>query len=206
MSIIPILAIVLLCAALPAAWAAEPAYAGLPFGGKPQPVPGTIEAETYDQAPGVGDDVTFHYRGGGKAGAPRGAADAIGIGVIGDDHVHADGTHLPVGGHYLGWTQDGQWMRYTVEVAEAGVYAVGGRFAAGGRGSRIVLRADGGAQAAFEVPTSEGFQPQVEVYHVWHRLERAAEITLPAGRQVLTLELERAAGLNVDHITLTRVR
>lgn len=206
MSFIPILAIIVLCAALPVVGAAEPTYPGVPFGSRAHAVPGTIEAEAYDQAPADGEGVTFHYRGGGKAGPFRSAGDAIGIGVIGEDHVHTDGTRLPLGGHYLGWTQDGQWMRYTIEVAEAGVYAIGGRFAAGGRGSRIIVRAGAGAEAAFEVPSSEGFQPQVEVYHVWHRLERAAEIALPAGRQVLTVVLERAAGLNVDHITVTRVR
>lgn len=205
MTILSILTILALCAALPSAAAAsEPSYAGQPHGGAAQAVPGTIEAEAYDIAPAEG--VSFRYRGGGTSGPFRTTPDAIGIGVVGDDHVHTDGTHLPVGGFYLGWTQDGQWMRYTVEVAEAGVYAIGGRFAAGGSGSRLELRCADGPAAAFTVPSSEGFQPQVEVYHVWHRLDGLAEIALPAGRQVLTLTLVRAAGLNVDHITLRRVR
>jgi hypothetical protein len=205
MTILSILTIVVLCAALPtAAVAGETAYAGLPFGGRPQAVPGTIEVEAYDTAAGEG--VAFSYRGGGKSGPFRATPDAIGIGVVGDDHVHTDGSRLPVGGFYLGWTQDGQWMRYTVEVAEAGVYVIGGRFAAGGTGSQLELRCADGSGSAFAIPSSEGFQPQVEVYHVWHRLDDLAEITLPAGRQVLTLTLVRAVGLNVDHLTLRRVR
>jgi hypothetical protein len=204
MTILSILTILILCAALPATTGAgEPNEVGAPFAGRPQAVPGTIEAEAYDTE---GEGVSFHYRGGGKQGPFRSTPDAIGIGVIGDDHVHTDGSRLPVGGCYLGWTQDGQWMRYTVEVAEAGVYAIGGRFAAGGTGSRLELRTSDGSAVAVVIPSSEGFQPQVEVYHVWQRLDDLGEITLPAGRQVLTLTLVRAAGLNVDHITLRRLR
>lgn len=204
LAVLPILAAIALCVALPASTAAgDAAVTSQPFAGRPQVVPGTIEAEAYDLG---GEEVAFNFRGGGKQGPFRQVADAIGIGVIGDDHVHTDGTHLPVGGHYLGWTQDGQWMRYTVEVAEAGVYAIGGRFAAGGTGSRIELRCGDGAPVVLAIPSSEGFQPQVEVYHVWQRLDGLAEIALPAGRQVLTVTLARAAGLNVDHLTLRRVR
>lgn len=50
------------------------------------------------------------------------------------------------------------------------------------------------------------FQPQAEIYNVWHRLDGLEEIALPAGRQVLTLPLVRAAGLNIDHLTLRRLR
>lgn len=207
MTILSILSIIVLCTALPAVViAGEAAYAGRPHGGVPQAVPGTIEAEAYDVAPDAAEGVSFSFRGGGKAGPFRMQPDAIGIGVIGADHVHSDGSHLPVGGFYLGWTQDGQWMRYTVEVAEAGVYAIGGRFAAGGTGSRLELRCGDGPAAVFTIPSSEGFQPQVEVYHVWQRLDALAEITLPAGRQLLTLTIARADGLNIDHLALRRVR
>lgn len=185
-----------------AAGAAEP-YAGTPWDGKPHPVPGVLLATQYDAAPGLADGIAWHYRGTAKAGGGRPAADAIGIGDIGADHVFTGGGKLD-GGHYLGWTHDGEWTRYTVAVAAAGTYVVGGRFASAGTQSRMTLASSAGASVSWAVPTTAGFQPAVEVYHVWGDHAALGEIALPAGIQVLTLTLDRADGLNVERITLTR--
>lgn len=160
-------------------------------------------ASRYDVAT-PGEGVAYHYRSPGKEGGGRPAADAIGIGGIGPDHVATTGEPLAAGGFYLGWTHDGEWVRYTVDVREAGTYLVGGRFASAGAASRITVASSSGASASFVVPTTAGFQPAVEVYHVWGTHQGLAELALPAGVQVLTMTLDRADGLNVERLNFVR--
>jgi hypothetical protein len=56
------------------------------------------------------------------------------------------------------------------------------------------------------IPTTAGFQPGVEVYHVWTKVENLAEVILPAGRCVMTARIEGAAGINLDYFSFTRKR
>jgi hypothetical protein len=189
--------------AMSATGAAAGPYTGTPCDGKPAPVPGTILATHYDIAPGAADGIAFHYGSPAKAGGGRPAPDAIGIAAIDDSHRMTDGAKFDGAGYYLGWTKSGEWVRFTVEVAKAGVYQVGGRFAAGGTKTQMTLASSTGGSASFAVPTTAGFLPGVEVYHVWGDHPALAEITLAAGVQVLTLTIDHADGLNVQRLTLT---
>jgi len=183
-----------------AAAAAGP-YTGMPCDGKPIAIPGTMLATHYDVAPGAADGIAFHYGSPAKAGGGRPGADAIGIGAIDGSHRMTAGGACDGGGYYLGWTQSGEWVRFTVEVAAAGVYQVGGRFAAGGTKTRISVASSTGGSTSFEVPTTAGFLPGVEVYHVWGDHPALGEITLAAGVQVITVTIDRADGLNVYRLT-----
>jgi hypothetical protein len=193
--------------------AAETAsYTGTAFGTGPQIIPGTIEIERYDVAPGNQDGITFHYRGTPKASPFRPAGDAIGIAGFGPGHVTTAGAPEAADQIYAGWTQSGEWWRYTVDVAEAGTYALGGHFAAGGNGGVISVAfvspnaAEPITTGPLKIPTTAGFQPGVEVYHVWEKLDHMATMTLPAGRAVLTVKIEVGAGLNLDSLTFTKVQ
>ena len=55
-----------------------------------------------------------------------------------------------------------------------------------------------------EIPTTAGFQPGVEVYHVWETLDHLAEIKLPAGTYVMMFKIENNAGLNLDYFSFTK--
>lgn len=83
-----------------------------PFGGKPQVIPGAIEAEHFDEgAPGTAYlDVDSKNQG-----APyRGTESQVDIEARGDASNK----------HGLGWTRAGEWLVYTVDVKEAGTYTV----------------------------------------------------------------------------------
>ncbi|MEO6474268.1 carbohydrate-binding protein [Luteolibacter sp.] len=191
--------------------AAGPAYTGKPYGGKPQQVPGIIQAEWHDVAPGNANGVAYNRRGTPKPGSARATGDCIGLGAIGADHVSTAGAKEKDGGAYVGWTNVGDWWKYTVEVKEAGTYNFGVKCAAGNKGAMLTATLEplenAGAAAStgpLEIPTTAGFQPAVEVYHVWETLDPFGEVKLVPGLYVLTVHLDGQAGVNFDSFTLTK--
>jgi len=181
-------------------------YTGKPFYGTLQAIPGTIEAFTYDIAPNDQPEITFHYSGKYSTSSFRKGNDSMGIGSLDNSHLMTDGKKPnPPEGSYLGWTQDGEWAKYSVKVTATATYIVGGQFASAGKDSKISLTFSPTlTTGAMDIPTTDGFQPETEVYHVWEKLDNMKEITLPKGSYVMTLKLEKASGLNVKNITFTQ--
>jgi hypothetical protein len=152
-----------------------------PFGGSPAAIPGTVQAENYDTGgQGVGYNVTT---------------------VNGTDNAYRpDGVDLEVttdtgGGVNLGWTAAGQWFKYTVNVATAGTYTVSFRVAA----------ATAAVTDAFHLANSSGTNlsgsvnvPDTGAWQTWATV--TANVTLPAGQQVLTLD-EDNAGWNLNDMS-----
>ena len=190
--------------------ATTPAYAGRPYAGKIAAIPGTIQAEAYDAAPGGAKGVTFNYNGQTKQSPWRTTPDSIGLANFGRGHVTTSGQPEAPGQVYAGWTHVGEWWKYTVKVAAKGTYRIGGHFASGSKNSRLLFSfapqsssEPAVATEALLIPTTAGFQPGVEVYHVWETLDDIGEVTLPPGVYILTVEIKNEAGLNLDYFTFT---
>jgi len=113
----------------------------------------------------------------------------------------SDGVDLEVttdtgGGDDLGWTANGQWFKYTVNVASAGTYTVGFRVAAPSPVSdalHISNSAGMNLSGPVSVPATGGWQNWINV---------SATVTLPAGQQVLTLDQD-SGGWNLNYMTFT---
>jgi hypothetical protein len=106
---------------------------------------------------------------------------------------------------YVGWTEPGEWLKYTVKVAEAGTYIIGGKVSAGDQGATLAFSFGPDLTTGeIEIPTTRGFQPGVEVYHVWETLDPLKEITLPAGTYVMTVKIGKTAGMNLESFTFTK--
>jgi hypothetical protein len=155
---------------------------GGPFGGTPAAVPGLVQAENYDTGgQGVGYSV----------GSVNGTANNYRA-----DGVDLEPTSDTGGGLNVGWTAGGQWLRYTVNVASAGTYTVGLRAAAPGAviGALHVANSSGAnLSGSVTIPATGGWQTWTTV---------TAQVTLPAGRQVLTLAQDNG-GWNINSLTFT---
>jgi len=153
-----------------------------PFGGSPAAIPGTVQAENYDTG---------------------GQGVACNIGSINgtDNGYRSDGVDLEVtsdtgGGVDLGWTFGGDWFKYTVNVATAGTYTVSFRIAA-----------PAAVTDAFHLSNSSGTNlsgnvnvPATGGYQTWATV--TANVTLPAGQQVLTLNQDNG-GWNINYASFT---
>jgi beta-glucanase (GH16 family) len=148
-----------------------------PYGGTPAAIPGTVLAENYDTGgQGVGYDVA----------AVNGTAN-----TYRSDGVDLEAASAPATGNDIGWTAAGQWFRYTVNVATAGTYTVSFLVAAPTAvtdGFHLSNSSGTNLSGSVNVPATGGYQTWVTV---------TATVTLPAGKQTLTLNQD-AAGWNID--------
>ncbi|WP_254648060.1 discoidin domain-containing protein [Streptomyces sp. GbtcB6] len=153
-----------------------------PYGGTPAAVPGTVQAEDYDTGgQGVAYNVTSVN---GNANSYRA------------DGVDLDNTSDTGGGYNLGWTGGGQWFRYTVDVATAGTYTLGLRVAAPSAVAGALHLSDAAGTdltGAVDLPATGDWQTWATV---------TTHVTLPAGRQVLTLGQD-TGGWNINHLGFT---
>lgn len=157
----------------------------------------TILAVDYDlgrQGHAYSDADTANYHvstGGARTPWNRGGAyrnDGVDIGT--DPH---DPGRRP----YVGWTEAGEWLQYTVEVGDGGVYAVHVEYAAAGDGGVLSLRRDGETVAGgITLPGTGG-------EHEW-AVRPVASVRLDAGTRRLGVLVENG-GFNLRSIHFSRV-
>src|SRR6185369_637129 len=111
--------------------------------------------------------------------------------VGGVDVVSADG------GSHIGWSNAGEWLRYTINVAQAGTYRAVLRAGSGASGGTARLRFSGGEQSELITVTGTGD---------WVTLANftSAPFDLPAGVQVMEFDYVQAP-FDLDSIELQLV-
>ncbi len=119
-----------------------------PFGGTAWTLPGLVQAENFDNGGlNVGylnlDPVDY-----GSAPTYRAPA-TVGVENSGDTG----------GGYDVGYTKEGEWLRYTVDVTQAGIYNLQARVASLGQGGYYHVSFDGqDATGNLFVPVTNAFQ------------------------------------------------
>jgi len=118
-----------------------------PFGGTPWPLPGLIQAENFDNGGnGIGYFNTYTSN---PAGTNYRPGATVGVEVTGDTG----------GGYDVGYTGEGQWLRYTVNVAKSGLYNMQARVASLGDGGYWHVEFDGrNVTGNLYTPVTNGFQ------------------------------------------------
>jgi fibronectin type 3 domain-containing protein len=151
-----------------------------PFGGTSAAIPGTVQAENYDTG---GQGVAYNVT------STNGTANSYRT-----DGIDIESTSDTGGGYDLGWTSSGQWFKYTVNVASAGMYTVTCRVANGTTGNaNFHIQDASGANltGAVTVAPTGGWQTWANV---------TANVTLPAGQQILTV-WQDTGGFNLNYLS-----
>jgi beta-glucosidase len=160
----------------------------LPFGGTPAPVPGTVQVANYDTGgQGVAYNVTAAN---GSANSYR--SDGVDLETTAD----TQDTSAAGGAYDMGWTNPGQWFKYTVQVATTGTYTVSFRVASPyGISDALHLANAAGTNlsGAVAVPNTGG-------YETWTTV--TASVTLAAGAQTLTVDQD-SNGFNFHYLAFT---
>ncbi|MDX1740585.1 MAG: cellulase family glycosylhydrolase, partial [Rhodothermales bacterium] len=154
-------------------------------------VPGIIPAVDYDiGANGIAYWDTQHKN---ESGAPGLANNG---GQYRNDGVDIEKTDDLVGnGYNVGWIDAGEWLRYTVDVAASGSYAVTFRVASPAGGGRFAVYVDGEVRVpSVTVPATGGWQTWSEV--------TVGGVALAAGRREVRIEVA-AGGFNLNTMEFT---
>lgn len=148
---------------------------------RPIPVPGRIEAENYDTN-GVG--VSFYDGSAGNNGN-----------VYRTDDVDIEACTDTGGGYNVGWVSAGEWLNYTIQVAETAVYRIDFRVAAQTSAGAIQVALDDLPFCGVATPVTGGWQ-------TWQTVS-VSNLVLRAGAHVLRLDFA-TGGHNLNYLQVTK--
>ncbi len=154
----------------------------LPFKGKVREIPGKIEAEDFDvPGKGVNEDGTTNA-------SYSDDSENHGDSDYRKDDAPAVDLYNKATGVIVGYNQTGDWLEYTVNIAEAGKYVMTASVAAESESASFSLSIDGKSVA--EVPVSGSSWDDYK--------DVSAEVTLPAGKHILRMDVT-AEYFDVDY-------
>lgn len=148
-----------------------------PYGGTAWPIPGKVEAEKYDEG---GSSIAYNDADATNSG-----------GQFRTDGVDVEATTDAGSGYNVGWTSAGEWLEYTVNVANSTKYDFSFRLATNATGRSLHLEADGvNITGTIAVPNTGGWQS-------WRTIT-VPGISLSLGTKVLRVVLD-TDGINFNY-------
>jgi uncharacterized protein YjdB len=143
-------------------------------------IPGTIEAENFDNG---GEGVAYHDN------------DAVNSGGQGRTNQGVDTETCSEGGLNVGWTNTGEWLEYTVNVATAGSYDIDVRTASTFAGGTFHIEFNGVDKTGLMTTTNTGG------WQTWTTISKSG-VPLSAGQQVMRIYFDNA-NFNLNKVTIS---
>jgi hypothetical protein len=158
-----------------------------PFGGTRAAVPGTVEAENFDEG---GEGVAYHDTTAGNSGGQYRQTD-----------VDIETTTDLGGGYSIGYVAAGEWLVYSVNVAASGTYTLQMRVASPYANGTFHVEIDGvNVTGALTMPNTGGWQ-------VWQNVTRTG-ISLTSGAHQMRVVFDSASLLgyvgNLNYLRWTQ--
>ena len=149
--------------------AAAASGSGTPYGGTAPALPGTVQAENFNDG---GKSIGYFDTTTGNAGGQYRTTDA-------DIETAVDSS----GAYDIGWTSAGEWLNYTVNVTTAGSYDLDFRVASSGTGGTFHVEVNGVDKTGpLMVPNTGGWQ-------TWTTIRKTA-VSLAAGSQTWRIVMD----------------
>ena len=160
-----------------------------PFYGTPYAVGQVIQAEDYDKG---GEGVAYHDTTAANTGnGSYRTTEGVDIGLLGSN------------GHDVGWAYAGEWLDYTINVAQAGTFTLSAAVANAASGGSFHVEFGGvNKTGAMAVPNSGAWGTFKTI--------TSNQFTLSAGTQVMHVALDKAGAMagvaNFDFFQLNAVQ
>ena len=149
-----------------------------------------MQVEDFDNG---GEGVAYHDLDSANVGGNTSYRPGAGV----DLSTTTDGTTATI----LSFAKAGEWLKYSVEVAQAGAYNVGFRVASLKTGGSIHLEVDG-AKVGSSITV-----PDTGAWTTWKTIT-LGNVQLPAGKHVLTLKFDTQSSIgyvgNFNSMTFTK--
>jgi len=181
----------------------------------PQKIPGRVEFAYYDRG---GEGIAYHdadakNNGSGALNPADGTYlnefrkdEAVDISYTKfHDQIDNSPYNLvapPQNQLYVGWTEPGEWLNLTVQVAQSGVYTADLLYTSN-RGGTISLDVNG-KDATGPVTIASTFNAADPIawrqWHHWNIAKGVVRIRLPAGTSVLTVHILTEGNMNLAYL------
>jgi len=149
------------------------------YGGTPWPIPGTIQVENFDNG---GQNIAYFDSSPENLGGAYRPTEYI------------DMQNTTEGVAYIGWTDPGEWMKYSVNILSTGVYTLQARVASLNAVSSFRVEIDGVTIATITAPNTGGYQ-------VWQSVT-VNNISLSAGYKEMRIYC-LTGGFNINFVTFS---
>ena len=187
-------------------------YAGKPYKGTPQVIPGRIELANLDTG---GEGIAYHadhrrtnsaqyepISGNDYRPDEKDLPNICKTNGVSDDHWLDDGTLYPSEAdphwYYMGYAHAVDWVKVTVDVKAAGKYNVSSWWASAGDMWGLSIWFNDGHGTPDPMRPKDGVNksgliemPGTNDYHKWKKYPSFAMVDLSAGLQVMTFHLEK---------------
>src|SRR5450432_3202882 len=191
---------------------------GNPWQNKMQQIPGRIECELYDEG---GEGVAYHdtdsiNNGSGKLNPANGnflnefrMHEGVDISYTKDNNVD-NNTYNKVMPQlnqlYLGWTQPGEWVNYTVNVNETALYRVAVMYTSNAGGAVSLDIDNKPATGSLKINTTYDARDTVawRQWHHWNKTDSLTSVKIKKGTHLLTLHIVEKGNMNFDYIEFTK--
>jgi hypothetical protein len=109
---------------------------------------------------------------------------------------------------YVGWTQPGEWTKYTVSVKKTGTYRIGIMYTSNQVGKISLSVNDKDATGPITIPSTFVKADTVawRQWHHWNYIDQIAMIDLKKGLQTITLHTVDIGQMNYDFINFKLVK
>jgi len=186
-------------------------YHGTSF--KKQAIPGKVECEFYDHG---GEAIAWHdsdaiNNGSGKLNPANGTylnefriKEGVDISYTKENNVDNNPFNkvMPVMGQlYVGWTNPGEWINYSIEVKKTGLYKIATMYTSNGNGAISFDIDNKPATGALMIPSTHNDADTVawRQWHHWNRVDSLTSIYISKGKHVLTLHIVQQGQMNFDY-------
>ncbi|WP_225975338.1 hypothetical protein [Panacibacter ginsenosidivorans] len=201
-------------------------YKGIPFEDSvykkgAQKIPGKLQCEYYDFG---GEGVAYHDNdsinsGSGKLNPADGSYlhefrinEAVDISFTKFRDPAIDNTPYNFvqpdkDQFYVGWTQPGEWIKYTIQVEKSGNYQLGLMFTSNKNGKISFAVNDKDVTGPIMVPSTFVAADTVawRQWHHWNYIDNIASIHLDKGLQTFTIHTVDVGNMNYDFINFKRI-
>ena len=196
-------------------------YSGIPYEdsfyqGGPQMIPGKLQCEYYDQG---GEGVAFHDSDSVNSGSG-------GLNMADGSYLHEFRIHEAVDISYtkfqdppidntaynfveqekdqlyVGWTEPGEWTKYTIQVEIEGTYDLGLMYTANQDGLISFSVNDLDVTGPIEVSSTFVAEDTVAFrqWHHWNYIDRIAQVQLKKGIQTFTIHTVEIGSMNYEFL------
>ncbi len=153
-------------------------------------LPGVLQAENFDSG---ADGISFHDSDNNSQGGTSYRSEIGGVDIVTGN-----------GGYAIGYTVTGEWLEYTVNVKEAGIYSYDAVVSSGVTTSSISLSLSNGGELTPITPVIPVPMVQANSYTTYRTVHGRLLIPLEEGKQVIRLNIT-SGSCNIDKITFRHV-